>query len=235
MTMAVGDELPESPVEPANAPDDVRSALEFGAGALWIEGADLRKLPLTARKAALEKLIGKSKGPLRFLSHVKSAGDAVLEAACNMHWEGVVSKRQDAPYQSGRSGDWLKSKCRAGQEVVIGGWRTGDGGRSSGIGALLVGIPAEAGLRFAGRVGTGFSEKDLARLKDLLAPLRTDESPFETRLSGPDAKGVSYVRPELVGEVRYSEWTSDGRLRHPSWRGLRPDKQPADVVREVPV
>ncbi|HNM87008.1 MAG TPA: ATP-dependent DNA ligase, partial [Mycobacterium sp.] len=121
------------------------------------------------------------------------------------------------------------------QEVVIGGWRTGNGGRSSGIGALLVGIPAEAGLRFAGRVGTGFSEKDLARLKDLLAPLRTDESPFETRLSGPDAKGVSYVRPELVGEVRYSEWTSDGRLRHPSWRGLRPDKQPADVVREVPV
>ena len=84
-------------------------------------------------------------------------------------------------------------------------------------------------------MGTGFSEKALSQLRDLLAPLQTDESPFTTRLSGPDAKGVSYVRPTLVGEVRYSEWTSDGRLRHPSWRGLRPDKEPADVVAEMPV
>ena len=115
---------------------------------------------------------------------------------------------------------------------MIGGWREGNGGRSSGIGALLVGIPGEPGLRFVGRVGTGFSEKDLARLKDLLAPLHTSESPFEARLSTQDSRGVTYVRPELVGEVRYGEWTSDGRLRHPSWRGLRPDKEPADVVQE---
>ena len=163
-------------------------------------------------------------------------GPEALEYSRKKKWEGVVAKKWDSTYQPGRrSAAWIKDKNWNTQEVVIGGWRTGNGGRSSGIGALLVGIPAEAGLRFAGRVGTGFSEKDLARLKDLLAPLRTDESPFETRLSGPDAKGVSYVRPELVGEVRYSEWTSDGRLRHPSWRGLRPDKQPADVVREVPV
>ena len=97
---------------------------------------------------------------------------------------------------------------------------------------MLVGVPEEDGLHFAGRVGTGFTEKDLAKLKETLAPLRTTESPFAKRLSGPDAKGVTFVRPELVGEVRYSERTSDGLLRQPSWRGMRPDKSPDEVVWE---
>ncbi len=161
-------------------------------------------------------------------------GPEALECSRKKSWEGVVAKKWDSTYQPGRrSAAWIKDKNWKTQEVVIGGWRTGNGGRSSGIGALLMGIPGEGGLRFAGRVGTGFTEKDLIRLKDILVPLRTDESPFSTKLSGPDAKGVSYVRPELVGEVRYSEATSDGRLRHPSWRGLRPDKEPADVAPEV--
>jgi bifunctional non-homologous end joining protein LigD len=95
-----------------------------------------------------------------------------------------------------------------------------------------MGIPADDGLHFAGRVGTGFTERDLASLKKTLEPLQTDESPFNARLSGPDAKGVTFVEPTLVGEVRYSEWTSDDRLRQPSWRGLRPDKEPSQVVRE---
>jgi bifunctional non-homologous end joining protein LigD len=90
-------------------------------------------------------------------------------------------------------------------------------------------VPEDGGLKFAGRVGTGFTDKDLAKLKKTLAPLRTDQSPFTTRLSGPDAKGVTYVEPTLVGEVRYSERTSDGRLRQPSWRGMRPDKEPGEV------
>ncbi len=94
------------------------------------------------------------------------------------------------------------------------------------------GFPADGGLHFVGRVGTGFTEKDLAKLKKTLAPLQTDESPFTARLSTPDAKGVTFVRPELVGEVRYSERTSDGRLRQPSWRGMRPDKTPDEVVWE---
>ena len=163
-------------------------------------------------------------------------GPEAIEYSRKKKWEGVVAKKWDSTYQPGRrSAAWIKDKNWNTQEVVIGGWRTGNGGRSSGIGALLLGIPGGAGLRFVGRVGTGFSEKDLARLKDMLGPLRTDESPFSASLSGPDAKGVTYVRPELVGEVRYSEWTSDGRLRHPSWRGLRPDKAPADVKAEVPV
>jgi bifunctional non-homologous end joining protein LigD len=115
------------------------------------------------------------------------------------------------------------------QEVVIGGWRKGEGGRSSGIGALVLGIPTEGGLQFVGRVGTGFTDKQLAELKQLLAPLETDESPFVDPLPRPDAKGVTYVRPELVGEVRYSERTADNRLRQPSWRGLRPDKSPDEV------
>jgi ATP-dependent DNA ligase len=95
-----------------------------------------------------------------------------------------------------------------------------------------MGVPGADGLRFVGRVGTGFTERDLAKLKKTLAPLHTDESPFEARLSTQDAKGVTFVKPTLVGEVRFSEWTSDGRLRQPSWRGLRPDKEPGDVVRE---
>ncbi|MCV7179467.1 ATP-dependent DNA ligase [Mycolicibacterium sphagni] len=160
-------------------------------------------------------------------------GTDALEFSHVKKWEGVVAKKWDSTYQPGRrSASWIKQKLWRTQEAVIGGWREGNGGRSSGIGALLLGIPDEGGLRFIGRVGTGFSDKELARLKAILAPLHTDESPFGTPLPRLDARGVTYVRPELVGEVRYEEFTSDGRLRHPSWRGLRPDKEPSDVVRE---
>jgi bifunctional non-homologous end joining protein LigD len=114
--------------------------------------------------------------------------------------------------------------------VVLGGWREGAGGRTSGIGALMLGIPdSDGALQFVGRVGTGFTEKELAKLKKTLTPLQADESPFAARLPTQDAKGVTFVRPELVGEVRYSERTGDGRLRQASWRGLRPDKTPDEV------
>ena len=113
---------------------------------------------------------------------------------------------------------------------MIGGWREGTGGRTSRIGALMLGIPEGDGLHFAGRVGTGFTDKALTKLRETLKPLETDESPFNTRLPTQDRKGVTFVRPELVGEVRYSERTTDGRLRQPSWRGLRPDKSPDEVV-----
>ena len=116
---------------------------------------------------------------------------------------------------------------------MIGGWRAGTGGRTSQIGALLMGIPDGDKLRLVGRVGTGFTEKELGRLKAILAPLQTAESPFNEPLSSQDAKGVTFVKPELVGEVRYGEWTSDGRLRHPSWRGMRSDKTPAEVSVET--
>jgi bifunctional non-homologous end joining protein LigD len=145
----------------------------------------------------------------------------------------VVAKRRDSSYQPGRrSASWIKDKYWNTQEVVIGGWRVGEGGRSSGIGALLMGIPGPDGLHFAGRVGTGFTERELDNLKKTLAPLHTDESPFDASLPARDAKGVTFVKPTLVGEVRYSEWTPDNRLRQSSWRGLRPDKKPSEVVRE---
>lgn len=160
-------------------------------------------------------------------------GPQALASSRKRKWEGVVAKKWDSTYQPGRrSAAWIKDKNWNTQEVVIGGWRAGEGGRSSGIGALLCGIPDAGGLRFIGRVGTGFTEKDLAKVKALLAPLHTGESPFRPALPRPEARGVTYVRPEIVGEVRYGEMTSDGRLRHASWRGLRPDRAPADVVLE---
>nr|MCH9700608.1 ATP-dependent DNA ligase [Actinomycetes bacterium] len=136
----------------------------------------------------------------------------------------------DSTYQPGRrSSSWIKDKIWNVQEVVIGGWRKGAAGRVSGIGALMLGIPSADGLQFVGRVGTGFSDNELAKLRKALKPLQTDESPFTTALSKHDAKGVTFVRPELVGEVRYSERTAEGRLRQPSWRGLRTDKVPDGV------
>jgi bifunctional non-homologous end joining protein LigD len=145
----------------------------------------------------------------------------------------VVAKKRDSTYQPGRrSASWIKDKNWKTQEVVIGGWKAGEGGRTSGIGSLLMGIPTPGGLRFAGRVGTGFTERDLANLKETLAPLQTDQSPFDPPLPRSEARGVTYVEPVLVGEVRYSEWTPDDRLRQSSWRGLRPDKKPSEVVRE---
>ena len=146
----------------------------------------------------------------------------------------VWSRRSGMPPTSPGGGrqSWIKDKIWNTQEAVIGGWRQGEGGRSSGIGALMLGIPADGGLQFVGRVGTGFTEKELTKLKGMLKPLETDESPFNARLSNLDARGVTFVRPELVGEVRYSERTSDDRLRQPSWRGLRTDKEPSEVVWE---
>jgi bifunctional non-homologous end joining protein LigD len=157
-------------------------------------------------------------------------GPDAMEHARKRKWEGVIAKKWDSTYQPGRrSSSWIKDKIWCTQEVVIGGWRQGEGGRSSGIGALLLGIPEDGGLHFAGRVGTGFTEKELSKLKTIFKPLHTDQSPFNARLPTQDAKGVTFIRPELVGEVRYSERTSDGRLRQPSWRGLRPDKTPDEV------
>ena len=162
-------------------------------------------------------------------------GAEALAYSRDRGWEGVVAKRWDSTYQPGRrSTAWIKDKNWNTQEAVIGGWREGNGGRTSGIGALLLGIPGAGGLRFIGRVGTGFTEKELIHLKGILEPLHTAESPFHPALPRAEAKGVTYVRPELVGEVRYGEMTSDGHLRHPSWRGLRPDKDPAEVELEPP-
>jgi bifunctional non-homologous end joining protein LigD len=206
--------------------------IEFWAfDILQLDGRPLLRAKYSDRRRILEMLA--DDGGLIVPEQLAGDGPAALEYARSQRWEGVVAKKRDSTYQPGRrSQSWIKDKLWLTQEVVIGGWRAGEGGRTSGIGALLIGVPGDGGLDFAGRVGTGFTDKDLASLKKTLAPLHTDESPFSARLTGPDAKGVTYVRPELVGEVRYGERTSDGRLRQPSWRGLRPDKTPDEVVWE---
>jgi DNA ligase D-like protein (predicted ligase)/DNA ligase D-like protein (predicted polymerase)/DNA ligase D-like protein (predicted 3'-phosphoesterase) len=200
---------------------------------LHLDGRSLLRAKYSDRRRLLEALA--SSGGLIVPDQLPGDGPEALEHARKHRWEGVVAKKRDSTYQPGRrSSSWIKDKIWNTQEVVIGGWRQGEGGRSSGMGALMLGIPEQGGLHFAGRVGTGFTEKQLGKLKNILKPLETDESPFNTRLPTQDAKGVTFVRPELVGEVRYSERTGDGRLRQPSWRGLRPDKTPDEVRWETP-
>ncbi|MGB7110649.1 MAG: ATP-dependent DNA ligase [Mycobacterium sp.] len=209
------------------------SRIEFWAfDLLYLDGRSLLRARYRDRRQLLETLSAGGSG-LIVPEQLSGDGEQALEYSRKRQWEGVIAKKRDSTYQPGRrSASWIKDKYWNTQEVVIGGWRAGEGGRSSGIGSLLMGIPAADGLRFAGRVGTGFTERDLASLKKTLAPLHTDESPFAAKLPARDSKGVTFVKPTLVGEVRYSEWTSDDRLRQPSWRGLRPDKEPGEVVRE---
>jgi bifunctional non-homologous end joining protein LigD len=198
---------------------------------LYLDGRSLLRAKYQDRRKLLETLA--SGANLTVPELLSGDGAQALEHSRKHGWEGVVAKRRESSYQPGRrSASWIKDKHWNTQEVVIGGWRAGEGGRTSGIGSLLMGIPGAGGLHFAGRVGTGFTEHDLANLKETLDPLRTGESPFDATLPARDARGVTFVQPVLVGEVRYSEWTPDNRLRQSSWRGLRPDKKPSEVVRE---
>ncbi|WP_238963567.1 ATP-dependent DNA ligase [Mycobacterium paraintracellulare] len=208
------------------------SRVEFWAfDLLYLDGRSLLRARYRDRRKLLEMLAAGSR--LIVPDLLPGDGREALEHSAERGWEGVIAKKRDSPYQPGRrSSSWIKDKHWNTQEVVIGGWKAGEGGRSSGIGSLLMGIPTAGGLHFAGRVGTGFTDRDLANLKKTLAPLHTDESPFDPPLPRSEARGVTYVRPELVGEVRYSEWTPDDRLRQSSWRGLRPDKEASEVVRE---
>jgi bifunctional non-homologous end joining protein LigD len=195
---------------------------------LYVDGRSLLRASYRDRRRLLETLARGSELVVPDL--LAGDGAEALEHSGERGWEGVVAKKWRSTYQpSRRSASWIKDKHWKTQEIVIGGWRAGQGGRSGGIGSLLMGIPGPGGLRFAGRVGTGFTQRDLVGLKKTLAPLHTGESPFDAPLDTADAKDVTFVTPTLVGEVRYSEWTSDGRLRQPSWRGLRPDKKPSDV------
>ena len=198
---------------------------------LFLDGRSLLRASYRDRRRLLEALAANVN--LIVPDPLSGDGAEALAQSEKMGWEGVIAKKRDSTYQPGRrSASWIKDKHWKTQEVIIGGWRAGEGGRTSGIGSLLMGIPAAGGLQYVGRVGTGFTERALTDLKNTLTPLRTRESPFNQRLPTRDAKDVTFVTPTLVGEVRYSEWTSDGRLRQPSWRGLRPDKTPEEVVRE---
>lgn len=195
---------------------------------LYLDGRPLLRVAYRDRRRLLETL---ARGTDLVVQDLLAPDpEKALAQSRRRGWEGVVAKKWDSPYQAGRrSKAWIKDKYWRTQEVVIGGWRASEGGRSGRIGSLLMGIPEDDGLRFVGRVGTGFTERQLATLKKMLVPLPAGESPFGAPLPAADAKGVTFVEPTVVGEVRFSERTGDGRLRQPSWRGLRPDKSPADV------
>jgi bifunctional non-homologous end joining protein LigD len=200
---------------------------------LHLDGTSLLTLPYDDRRAALEDLDlagPRWAVPPAFDGH---AADA-LAASRAQGLEGVLAKRRDAAYLPGRrSPTWIKVKHIRMQEVVVGGWSPGQGRRSGSLGSLLIGIPDEDGrLQYAGHVGTGFTDRVLTDLTARLRAAEVAESPFAEPLPRLHAKDAHYVRPELVGEVSFSEWTRDGVMRHPAWRGLRADKEPGDVVRE---
>jgi bifunctional non-homologous end joining protein LigD len=199
---------------------------------LHLDGASTLSLPYRERRRLLDGLALAGDHWVVPPSH-EGPGADVLGAARAAGLEGVVAKRADSPYRPGqRSREWLKVKLLRTQEVVVGGWSPGQGARAERIGALLVGIPTDGGLAYAGKVGTGFSDESLAELRSLLAPLRRPGPPFSTSVPAADATGATWVEPAVVGEVRFSEWTRAGKLRQASWRGLRPTRAPEDVVRE---
>ncbi len=197
---------------------------------LVAEGRDVRELPLEERRQVLEDVLRWS-DPLRTTEQVTGDGAALLAEACGDGWEGLIAKRLGTPYVSTRSRDWLKLKCTRAQELVIGGFTAPRGSRTD-LGALLVGHFEGDRLRYAGKVGTGFTHATLRELAGKLAPLARDTSPFEPEKGIPRA--ATWVEPELVAQIAFMEWTPDGRLRHPSFLGLRIDKAAREVVREEP-
>jgi bifunctional non-homologous end joining protein LigD len=195
------------------------------------EGRDVRELPLRERKALLRKAF-RFEGPLRFSRHRNEHGERLFRDACGQGLEGLIAKRADSPYRSAaRSRDWLKLKCHAEQELVIGGFTAPQGSRTD-FGALLVGYWEGGRLRYAGKVGTGFDRATLESLGRRLRELEREDCPFAD--VHPIPRGTRWVEPELVAQIGFAEWTRDGRLRHPRYLGLRDDKPAREVVRERP-
>ena len=204
----------------------------FAFDLLSLDGKDLRKEPLTKRKERLQKLLS-AKGVSDYLvysDHVVGSGPEFFAKASEAKLEGIMSKRADAPYRSGRGKDWLKIKCTRAQEFVIGGYSKSDV-RGRPFSSLLLGTFDDGRLIYAGKVGTGFNTRDQSELAERFAPLVRKTSPFAA-VPTPERKGAVWLDPELVCAVNYAEWTRDGRLRHPSFQGLREDKAARDVRRE---
>ncbi len=197
-----------------------------------LDGERMASLPLEARKARLRTLVGgRQTGRIRYSEHIEGRGDSFFEQACRMGLEGIISKRRNRPYREGRHGDWLKTKCLLRQEFVIGGF-TDPAGMRAGIGALLIGYYDGDKLVFSGKVGTGFTQKLALELRRRLDAIERKTGPFDPPPPRPISRRAHWVTPALVCEVMFTEWTNDGNIRHPSFQGLRLDKQPHEVVRE---
>jgi len=197
---------------------------------LHLDGFALEKVPLRSRKKLLKTALDFG-GPLRFSAHRNEHGKTYFEEACGKGWEGLIAKDASSEYAHSRSRSWLKFKCTASQELVIGGFTKPKSGRK-GFGALLVGYYDGEDLRYAGKVGTGYDEDFLQKFRRRLERIRRKTSPFRDKET--DNPDVCWVTPEIVGEFGFTEWTEAGKLRHPRFLGLRRDKKPRDVVREAP-
>ncbi len=203
---------------------------------LRLAGERVDSQPLEARKASLQSLVGRPKkaGRIRYSEHVVGHGRKFFGEACRLGLEGIISKRAGEPHRPGRHGDWVKTKCVLRQEFVIGGFTDPEGARV-GIGALLIGYYDDSGrLIFSGKVGTGFTQKSSLDVRSRLNRLEQRECPFAQRPPGALGKNAHWVKPKLVGEVEFTEWTADGKIRHPSFQGLREDKAPREAKKEVP-
>ena len=201
---------------------------------MYLDGYDLRAVPLIERKRALRAILPDASPILAYSDHFTGDGQEFFELGCRRQLEGVVSKKRDATYQSTRGGSWVKTKCSLRQELVIGGWTEPSGSRTA-FGALLLGAYEGRKLRYVGKVGTGFDTKTLVDIHKRLRALAQTEPPFENPPRGADARGAHWVKPQLVGEIEFTEWTKDGTARHPSFKGLRLDKKASQVVIEKPV
>ncbi len=198
---------------------------------IYLEGYDLSDLPLKQRKSLLKKAVDFSGEHLRYTIHRNKEGEKFLKEACRKGWEGLIAKEAESQYVHDRSKKWLKFKCEKGQELVICGY-TAPGGSRKHFGALIVGYYDHGKLKHAGKVGTGYDEETLKRVHDKMKKLEQDDPPFDN--DNPDYKNATWLKPKLVGEFRFTEWTKDNKLRHPSFLGLRDDKKAKDVVKEEP-
>jgi len=195
---------------------------------LYIDGYDISKAPLKERKKVLRKAI-QFDDPIRFSAHITKDGEVYYERACQKGWEGIIAKDALANYVHSRSKKWLKFKCENKQELVIAGY-TDPQGERIGFGALLIGFYKNKKLQYAGKVGTGFSDKVLEELYAKMKKREIDTNPFEQQ--DIKVKNAHWIKPELVGAFKFTEWTNDNRLRHPSFQGLRHDKDAKEVVKE---